>query len=782
MARKMDVESTTVESCVFKFAIQSVASQISSLTENPLKILTFSVTSLQRLGDRNLTSENTERGRTQSKNRREGTLKTTSKIAARIRYRKIRNFPSEADLPLENMSESSKKNLKAAKPPKIRENSSKSSSSSSSSSSSASFLEQSLITAGPLGALFDLKGYCQEIDSETTRVSIKDKEYAVAVVEFESFFKEGKALGLQLGNLEVMDDEATRVEYAVKSRRGEMAARRQDILDVGAEIQRLGLLLEDTDLDDETAAKLSDELRKQHKLRGHHRACLNELEAQQELTVIYYSREGAKGLLRPGIVTQLSFMDRPLVWCPYDPSNEEEGKKVPHQVVVSTACFLPLQFASTVQQSQGYQQWQLRSPKDVKLDLSNPSVVVIPTKGIYRVVVRINGGSASANSDHVGLHLNGAAIARHMVGLDTGQQVGAYLYALVDLKNGDRLQVFAQFSSNTNPKSEDNILFLEPINGIMACRYGSTVSNTSGYHSWNQKSEEYKVLGTLGTDSAFTVAKAGYYRVVVRINGASSAANADHIALHLNGAAIARHMVGIDTGHQIGAHLLEIVELKKGDRLNVYSQFSSGTSQAAIDNCFIIEPVNGLKVCRYVTTNSQNTGYVNWNSTLAEHKVVGSLREGSEFIAAQEGRYRVVVRMNAKNQGANDNCVALHLNGQMVARYMAGPARGYLCGAHLHDLLDLKKSDVLQVFVRFGGGFGAQAEFNDNIFMAKHVWMHFYTLITLPTARRISSSKADGVTAHRISSSKADGVIDSKFKFEAINKSLLLILNILLQP
>ena len=65
----------------------------------------------------------------------------------------------------------------------------------------------------------------------------------------------------------------------------------------------------------------------------------------------------------------------------------------------------------------------------------------------------------------------------------------------------------------------------------------------------------------------------GLYRIVAKVNGTSSGANTDHLALYVNNQQVSRSMVGLNTGYQIASHINEVVAFKAGNTFSVCSSY-----------------------------------------------------------------------------------------------------------------------------------------------------------------------------------------------------------------
>ena len=70
-----------------------------------------------------------------------------------------------------------------------------------------------------------------------------------------------------------------------------------------------------------------------------------------------------------------------------------------------------------------------------------------------------------------------------------------------------------------------------------------------------------------------SLSQEGLYRIVAKVNGTSSSANVDHLALYVNNQQVSRSMVGLDTGYQIASHINEVVAFKAGSTFSVCSSY-----------------------------------------------------------------------------------------------------------------------------------------------------------------------------------------------------------------
>jgi hypothetical protein len=85
---------------------------------------------------------------------------------------------------------------------------------------------------------------------------------------------------------------------------------------------------------------------------------------------------------------------------------------------------LACKVSTSSSQSSGFFSWDsylmhFNSSMPVSL-ASNQQTFSVSQKGLYRIVVRVNGSTGSANSDHIALHVNGREVSRSMAGLNTG--------------------------------------------------------------------------------------------------------------------------------------------------------------------------------------------------------------------------------------------------------------------------------------------------------------------------------------------------------------------------
>jgi len=118
----------------------------------------------------------------------------------------------------------------------------------------------------------------------------------------------------------------------------------------------------------------------------------------------------------------------------------------------------------------------------------------------------------------------------------------------------------------------------------------TTQTMTTGHKNWNTPDMEAKTLVTLGGDNyTFTIQKAGIYRISCKVNGSTSGANSDHIALYVNGAQVSRSFVGMNTGYYAAFHLNEVVRFAAGSTFSIYQQINSNNLGSAIDNSLCIE-------------------------------------------------------------------------------------------------------------------------------------------------------------------------------------------------
>jgi len=122
------------------------------------------------------------------------------------------------------------------------------------------------------------------------------------------------------------------------------------------------------------------------------------------------------------------------------------------------------------------------------------------------------------------------------------------------------------------------------------CVWYTTLQMTNGYKSWNTPGLQNNSCGLVfnGTDT-FTSTKGGTYRVCVRVNGSTSGANSDHVAIHVQGVALHRCFGGLNTGHYATFHLNEIIQVNTGGRVQIYQQINSNNLAETLDNSVSFE-------------------------------------------------------------------------------------------------------------------------------------------------------------------------------------------------
>ncbi|KAK3239389.1 hypothetical protein CYMTET_50684 [Cymbomonas tetramitiformis] len=121
--------------------------------------------------------------------------------------------------------------------------------------------------------------------------------------------------------------------------------------------------------------------------------------------------------------------------------------------------------------------------------------------------------------------------------------------------------------------------------------YSCSSVMTSGYKIWDQLLCKLgDVQLTLEGDNLIAEA-GGTYRVVVKVNGASSGANSDHIAIHVVKKELSRALVGSNSGYQNSFHLEDVFTLEPGEFFSVYQQINGKSACGRQNNTLIVEKV-----------------------------------------------------------------------------------------------------------------------------------------------------------------------------------------------
>ena len=128
-----------------------------------------------------------------------------------------------------------------------------------------------------------------------------------------------------------------------------------------------------------------------------------------------------------------------------------------------------------------------------------------------------------------------------------GHQIACHLHEIMDLAAGGNFQIYQQFNGNNVTGATYNSLHIERVLTHVAA-YTTTSQQTSGFKTWSQSLRETKEVVLAPNQHTFTVSDQGLYRIVVKVNGATSGGNSDHIALHVNGSEVSRSMAGLNTG------------------------------------------------------------------------------------------------------------------------------------------------------------------------------------------------------------------------------------------
>ncbi len=182
----------------------------------------------------------------------------------------------------------------------------------------------------------------------------------------------------------------------------------------------------------------------------------------------------------------------------------------------------------------------------------------------------------------------------------------------MELAAGGNFQIYQQFNGNNVTGATYNSLHIERVLTHVAA-YTTTSQQTSGFKTWTRCIRDVSIFQRSSDCTSFSVAIAGFYRIVVKVHGATSSANSDHIALHVNGTEVARSVAGLNTGpaccwlkldkiwirsiieilwllgYQIACHLNEIVQLGAGGNFRIYQQFNGNSVASETYNSLIVE-------------------------------------------------------------------------------------------------------------------------------------------------------------------------------------------------
>jgi len=121
------------------------------------------------------------------------------------------------------------------------------------------------------------------------------------------------------------------VQTAQKKLKGEITRRKQESEALTKEIDKL---LETTEQDGANMEEISAQMAAKLALRAKHVRRIKELESTKATTVTYTRVTGSTANLRPGLVTAVSFLDLPVIWCPNSLAEEQGGQETEMTVTV----------------------------------------------------------------------------------------------------------------------------------------------------------------------------------------------------------------------------------------------------------------------------------------------------------------------------------------------------------------------------------------------------------------------------------------------------------------
>jgi hypothetical protein len=120
----------------------------------------------------------------------------------------------------------------------------------------------------------------------------------------------------------------------------------------------------------------------------------------------------------------------------------------------------------------------------------------------------------------------------------------------------------------------------------------STQAIANGPKTWVLKTGDCNSVGFTHNGAArLTCNKASLVRVSVHVNGKSSA-DGDHLAVNVNGAAVAKAYAGVNTGFSSSFYLSRLITFKVNDFLEISQQMNQNNLNTEADNYLCLELVN----------------------------------------------------------------------------------------------------------------------------------------------------------------------------------------------
>lgn len=360
--------------------------------------------------------------------------------------------------------------------------------------------------------------------------------------------------------------------------------------------------------------------------------------------------------------------------------------------------------STTLVMATGYKVWSTISQAEANplTPLADKTGFTVREDGYFRVTCKVNGASAAANADHIALHVNGAAVAKAMVGFNTGLQSACHLNEIVKLSKDQTIKIHQQLSGNNLAAASDNYWAIELVAAPEdICIYSTTQQLTNGAKTWNAQTLTSQLV-TSADNSTFEIREDGLYRVTAKVNGASTAANTNYLDVTLNGTVVARSWVGPITG-QVACHLNEVFQLKQGQKLQIVQSFNGNNLNTVADNFLSIErlPEEWLSVFR---TTVAGNGIKTWNQAVYEDRSVLSVSPDQKtFTAEADGFYRVTSKANGVSAGGNADLLAIYINGAAVTNAIVGLNTGHQIAAHINEILKLKQGQTIQIHQQFSG-------------------------------------------------------------------------------
>jgi hypothetical protein len=168
----------------------------------------------------------------------------------------------------------------------------------------------------PIGALYDVRGNRLALVPCLDIIKIGEAEVKAGISE------DGRLTLFQHNMVDNRRRDA--VQTAQKQLKNEITRRKQESEALSKEIDKL---LETSEEDSANMEDISAQMATKLALRAKHVRRIKELESTKTTTVSYTRVSGSTASLRPGLVTAVSFLDLPVIWCPNALAEERGGQE-----------------------------------------------------------------------------------------------------------------------------------------------------------------------------------------------------------------------------------------------------------------------------------------------------------------------------------------------------------------------------------------------------------------------------------------------------------------------